>query len=88
MQGANAAAGTLGSIGQSLASGTIGGVNAISGGVNSGISNSLMYMGVKNQADQNALLQASLANRSSYAPPAVPTNWNGPNASIAFRGMS
>jgi hypothetical protein len=87
VQGANAAAGTLGSIGQSTASGTIGGVNAFSGGINSGISNSLLYGGIKNQADQNALLQASI-NRSSYAPPAASTNWSGQNAPLAFPGMS
>lgn len=54
VQGANAAAQTMGNIGQSQASGIIGGANAITGGINSGISNSLLY---------NAI------NRSSYSPP-------------------
>ena len=66
--GANAAAGTIGAIGQSQASGIIGGTNAIIGGVNSGISNALLYNGIQNQQQQNALLQASM-NRSSYAGP-------------------
>src|SRR6185312_8161048 len=45
---------TMGNIGQSQASGIIGGANAITGGINSGIQNSLLY---------NAI------NRSSYSPP-------------------
>src|SRR6185312_8020918 len=52
--GANAAANTMGQIGQSQASGIIGGANALTGGINSGINNSLLY---------NAI------NRSSYSPP-------------------
>ncbi len=57
VSGANAAAGTMGQIGQSQASGIIGGANAISSGINSGVSNSLLY---------NAI------NRSSYAAPSAP----------------
>lgn len=45
---------TMGAMGQSQASGIVGGANAITGGINSGITNSLLY---------NAL------NRSSYSPP-------------------
>lgn len=50
---ANAAANTQQGIGQAQAAGIVGGANAITGGINSGISNSLLY---------NAI------NRSSYAP--------------------
>lgn len=57
VSGANAAAGTMGNIGASQASGIIGGTNAITGGINSGIQNSLLY---------NAI------NRSSYAQPTAP----------------
>lgn len=55
--GSNASAQTLGAIGQSQASGIIGGVNALTGGINSGISNSLLY----NALNRNG-------NPSSFAP--------------------
>lgn len=51
---ANQIGNTMGAIGQSQASGIIGGANAITGSINSGIQNSLLY---------NAI------NRSSYSPP-------------------
>lgn len=51
---ANSIGNTMGNIGQSQASGIIGGANAITGSINNGITNSLLY---------NAI------NRSSYSPP-------------------
>lgn len=44
--GANAAANTIGNIGASQASGIIGGTNAVTGGLNSGINNALLYNAV------------------------------------------
>jgi hypothetical protein len=82
VSGANAAAQTMGAIGQSTASGIIGGTNAITGGINSGISNSLMYQGVQNQANYNSLFQAAM-NRSSYANPGNPLQL-GPYAPTPF----
>lgn len=58
---ANAAANTMQGAGQAQAAGIVGGANAITGGINSGISNSLLY---------NAI------NRSSYAPAASPSAGN------------
>lgn len=58
---ANAAANTQQGMGQAQAAGIVGSSNAITGGINSGISNSLLY---------NAI------NRSSYAPASTPANNN------------
>ena len=65
--GANAAANTMGQIGQSQASGTVGMGNALSGGINSGINNSLLY---------NAI------NRSAYAPAGQTFSGNGLQSSM------
>lgn len=47
--GANAAANTIGNIGQSQASGIVGGTNAVTGSLNSGINNSLLYNALNHQ---------------------------------------
>jgi len=62
--GANAAAGTLGNIGASAASGIMGGANAISGGINSGISNSLLANYLQQKGQQG---QAQNINPSGFA---------------------
>lgn len=74
--GANAAAGTIGNIGASQASGIIGGTNALTGGINSGISNALLY---------NAMNRPPVANPSSYAPIGGPMNIT-PYAPVPFAG--
>ena len=62
--GANAAASTMGNIGASQASGIVGATNAVSGGINSGINNSLLYSAI----NRNNTASSPAANPSAYAP--------------------
>jgi hypothetical protein len=73
--GANAAASTIGNIGASTASGIVGATNAVSGGVNSAINNSLLYQNNVLRQNQNT---AAATNPSSFASPASPIPF--PNA--------
>jgi len=69
--GTNAIANTMMGQGQAQASGIVGGANALTGGINSGITNSLLY---------NAI------NRSSYAPSSSPFNFGGGGGSTGGTG--
>lgn len=69
VSGANAAANTMGNIGASQASGIIGGTNALTGGINSGISNSLLYSALRNTGNPSGY-QPMTGNPTSF--PAVP----------------
>lgn len=71
--GANAAAGTIGNIGASQASGIIGGTNAITGGINSGISNSLLANAI-NRSSYASQTPTQLMNGAGYSIPGLPTN--------------
>ena len=73
VSGANAAAQTMGAIGQSQASGITGATNAVSGGINSAVNNSLLF-----NAINKASPTAQTVNPSSYASTATPFQF--PNA--------
>lgn len=72
VQGANAAAGTLGSIGQSQASGIVGSANAI-GGAATGVANA------GSGAANSLLLQSLLGKNQSTAAAASPTAYAAPS---------
>jgi hypothetical protein len=69
--GANAAANTMGAIGASQASGIAGATNAVTGGVNSGINNSLLYNGIVAQNNRN--LPGVSQSAYAQAPGGFPT---------------
>lgn len=66
VSGANAAAQTQGAIGQSQASGIIGGTNALTGGINSGVSNALLFNAINRNAGVNP---SGFAGSSGVASP-------------------
>ena len=65
VSGANAAAGTIGAIGQSQASGITGATNAVTGGISSGINNTLLYNGINALNNRNG--NGATINPSGYA---------------------
>lgn len=71
VNGANAAANTFGSIGQSQASGIVGGANAITSGINSSISNSLLYNAINKNGGFN--FGSPSSSPSSYANSSFPS---------------